>query len=317
GDDKHESDEETRDEKSFDPIPQTPEDSEDYDNSEEDLGLNIGEEEIHVEEEEEDELYRDVNINQGSGIQETLEVEDSHVTLTSVKPDGMESIFKTTSQLDVQTPTSVAPLPMPTPTITSFTISTTTTTSQAPIIPTTVLSDIIQNLPSFGSLFQFDDRLRSLEENFSKVMQTNQFSNRLHDEAQRENDEFLRTVDENIQKIIKEQVKEQVKKPPTLDRDWNKTLSAVYESIQPWISELAKQADSCSSFNELMDTPMDFSNFLLNWLRVDTLTPELLAGPTYELIKGSCKSLIELEYHMEEVYKAITHQLDWVNLEGQ
>nr|GFA47532.1 hypothetical protein [Tanacetum cinerariifolium] len=316
GDDKHESDEETRDEKSFDPIPQTPEDSEDYDNSEEDLGLNIGEEEIHVEEEEEDELYRDVNINQGSGIQETLEVEDSHVTLTSVKPDGMESIFKTTSQLDVQTPTSVAPLPMPTPTITSFTISTTTTTSQAPIIPTTVLSDIIQNLPSFGSLFQFDDRLRSLEENFSKVMQTNQFSNRLHDEAQRENDEFLRTVDENIQKIIKEQVKEQVKKPPTLDRDWNKTLSAVYESIQPWISELAKQADSCSSFNELMDTPMDFSNFLLNWLRVDTLTPELLAGPTYELIKGSCKSLIELEYHMEEVYKAITHQLDWVNLEG-
>nr|GFC56005.1 hypothetical protein [Tanacetum cinerariifolium] len=29
--------------------------------------------------------------------------------------------------------------------------------------------------------------------------------------------------------------------------------------------------------------------------------PELLAGPTYELMKGSCKSLVELEYHLEEV----------------
>nr|GFA13457.1 hypothetical protein [Tanacetum cinerariifolium] len=36
-------------------------------------------------------------------------------------------------------------------------------------------------------------------------------SNRLRDEAQRENDEFLKTVDENMQKIIKDQVKEQVK----------------------------------------------------------------------------------------------------------
>nr|GEZ24805.1 hypothetical protein [Tanacetum cinerariifolium] len=35
-------------------------------------------------------------------------------------------------------------------------------------------------------------------------------SDRLRDEAQRENDEFLKTVDENMQRIIKEQVKEQV-----------------------------------------------------------------------------------------------------------
>nr|GEU73341.1 hypothetical protein [Tanacetum cinerariifolium] len=70
----------------------------------------------------------------------------------------------------------------------------------------------------------------------------------------------------------------QQKKPPTPDRDWNKTLLATYESIQPWISELAKQSDSRSSFNELKDTLVDFSNFLMNRLRVDTLTPELLAG---------------------------------------
>nr|GFC09534.1 hypothetical protein [Tanacetum cinerariifolium] len=60
-----------------------------------------------------------------------------------------------------------------------------------------------------------------------------------------------------------------------------------------------------------------FSNVIMHRLNVDTLTPGLLAGPTYELIRGSCSSLTELEYHLEEVYKATTDQLDWVNPEGQ
>ncbi|GKD78470.1 hypothetical protein Tco_1341091 [Tanacetum coccineum] len=75
--------------------------------------------------------------------------------------------------------------------------------------------------------------------------------------------------------------------------------------------------DSRESFNELMDTPLDFSAFMMNRIKVDTLTPELLAGPTFELIKGSCKSLVELEYFFEEVYKATTNQLDWNNPKGQ
>nr|GFA88499.1 hypothetical protein [Tanacetum cinerariifolium] len=187
--DEEDDDEETRDEEGFDPIPQTPEDSEDDGDGEEDLGLNIGEEERHDEEEEEDELYRDVNINQGRGLQASLEIEDSHVTLTLVKPDGqqesssvssqfvtsllnpkldagMESIFETAS-------TSVASLPIPAPPMTPSTIATITTTSQAPIPPTTLPSDITQTLPNFALVFRFDDRLRSLEENFSEFRQTN------------------------------------------------------------------------------------------------------------------------------------------------
>nr|GFB51477.1 hypothetical protein [Tanacetum cinerariifolium] len=61
----------------------------------------------------------------------------------------------------------------------------------------------------------------------------------------------------------------------------------------------------------------DFSNLIMNRLGVDALTPELLAGPTYELMRGSCNSLTELEYHLEEVYRATMDQLDWVNPEGQ
>nr|GFB76074.1 hypothetical protein [Tanacetum cinerariifolium] len=220
----------------------------------------------------------------GRGIQANLEVEDTHVTLTLINPDGqqesssvssqfvtsmlnltlnvsIESIFETTLRVDVQTPTFVAPLLITTPTMTSSTIA---TTSQAPILPTTVPSDIIQNLPNFGSLFCFDDRLRSLEANFFVFRKTNQFpgsvssileivnhymdqrmtevvkvavqiqSDRLRDEAQRENVEFLRTVDKNMKKIIKEQVKEQVKTGGRRDAKKEKSLSqqALQQKLQ-------------------------------------------------------------------------------------
>nr|GEW74159.1 putative reverse transcriptase domain-containing protein [Tanacetum cinerariifolium] len=148
--------------------------NDDEGNGEEDLGLNV-DREGHDEEEEEYELYREVNINQGRGIQTTLEVEDSHVTLTPVNPDGMELIFETASQMDAQTPTLVAPLPMTALTLTSSTIATITTTIQAPTLPTTAPSTLLQDLPKFGLLFGFDNRLRTLEANFSKFMQTNQF----------------------------------------------------------------------------------------------------------------------------------------------
>nr|GEU29222.1 hypothetical protein [Tanacetum cinerariifolium] len=394
--------------------------------------------------------------------------------------------------------------------MTPSTIATIITISQAPIPPTIISSEVLKNLPTVDSVFCFEDRLKSLEANFSEYIQTNPFAeavskilgivhqhmnqqmneavqvavqiqtDQLSDSYQRENDKFLRTIDENMKRIIKEQVKGQVKEQvsrilPRIEQSVNAQLEAevltmssyssrtsyalaadlsemelkktliekiegnnfiqrsneqrnLYKALveayeadkvildiygetvtlkrrrddesdkderpstgsnrgskrrregkepesasvplqtttksacrsttgsksrqvsdsesafvdepvkttcqmdepsylmfeiaiqgitQTWISELAKQADSCSSFNELLDTPLDFSNFIMHRLRVDTLTLELLAGPTYELMKGSCTSLIELEYHLEEVYKATTDQLDWVNPEGQ
>nr|GEX16254.1 retrovirus-related Pol polyprotein from transposon TNT 1-94 [Tanacetum cinerariifolium] len=415
--------EETRDEESFDPIPKTPKNSDDEGNGEENLGTNVGRDERQDEEDEANELYRDVNINLGRGIQlgdvhMTQEVEDSH--------------------MDVQTPTSVAPLPMSVLTITPSTIATITTIQQIPTLPTTAPSTPLHDLPNFGSLFRFDDRLKTLEANFSKFTQTNQFAEavssilgivhrymdqRMNEAVQRnlykalveayESDKIIldtygyivmlkrrrdddadkdeepsagpdrgskrhregkepesasapkekatrsagkstqgsksqqmstsesATAEEPMQTTFKMEEPShpefetgtddqpiiepsqhpewfsQQKKPPTPDRDWNKTLSATHRSIQPWISDLAKLSESRSSFNELMDTPVDFSNFLINQLKVDTLTPKLLACPTYELMKGSCKSLVELKYQLEEVYKATTDQLDWVNPDGQ
>nr|GFD62600.1 hypothetical protein [Tanacetum cinerariifolium] len=54
--------------KSIDPIPRTPKDSEDNGNDEDDQGLKVSEEQRLIEEEEADELYRDIDINQGRGL---------------------------------------------------------------------------------------------------------------------------------------------------------------------------------------------------------------------------------------------------------
>nr|GEY83453.1 hypothetical protein [Tanacetum cinerariifolium] len=348
--------EETKDEERFDPIAKTPENTDDEGNEEENLRLNVGREEGQDEEDDEDELYTD---------------------------------------MDVQAPTTVAPLTLSPPNLTPSTIATIYIVPQAPTPLTTAPGTLLQDLPNFSSLFGFDHRLKTLEANFFEFVQSNQFAGAISSILkivqrymdQRMN-EVVKTVNEKLEakvltrssnssktsydvaadlsemelkKILIEKIKgnksihrskpsqhpewfsqqkkpltpdraddqpiaepsqypewfSQQKKPLTPDRDWNKTLPATHGNIQPWISKLAKQTDSRSSFNELMDTLVDFSAFLMNRLKVDILTPEWLVGPTYELMKGSCKSLVELEFFLEEVYKETTDQLDWINPEGQ
>ncbi|GKB18661.1 hypothetical protein Tco_0852584 [Tanacetum coccineum] len=86
-------------------------------------------------------------------------------------------------------------------------------------------------------------------------------------------------------------------KPPAhkeFEQAWNKSVPAIHESVQPWLSNLAQRQDPRESFDELTDTTFDFSAFVMNRLNVQTLTPELLA-----------------------VYKATTEKLDWINPEGR
>nr|GEZ19410.1 hypothetical protein [Tanacetum cinerariifolium] len=408
------------------------ENSKDDGNGKEDQGLRVSEEQRLIKEEEADELYRDVDINQGRGLQLSQDIEDSHMTLIPVHPD-------------------VAPLPTPIPTMTPSIITTITTASHLPIPPTPIPSEVLHNLPTFDSVFRFNKRLKSLEASFSEYRQTNPFAKAVSNipvaadpskmelkkiliENMEGNKSIQRSEEQrNLYKALVDayeadktildsfgetailkrrredggdqegpsagsdrgskrrreggepesaraplepvsrsagrsttgsksrqasasesafaeepvQTISQIEEPShpvfetgaedqpiiqtsqhpewfplpkklsTPNRDWNKTLPAVQGSAQTWISEIAKQADSRFSFNELLDTPIDFSNFIMNRLRVDTLTPELLAVPTFKLMRGSCNSLTELEYHLEEVYKATTDQLDWVNPEGQ
>ncbi|GJV50764.1 hypothetical protein Tco_1446505 [Tanacetum coccineum] len=70
------------------------------------------------------------------------------------------------------------------------------------------------------------------------------------------------------------------------------------------------------TFNDLMATPIDFSKYVLNGLKIENLTQDILLGPASNLLKGTCSSSIELEYNFQECFNVLTNKLDWNNLEG-
>ncbi|GKF59817.1 hypothetical protein Tco_0176603, partial [Tanacetum coccineum] len=87
---------------------------------------------------------------------------------------------------------------------------------------------------------------------------------------------------------------------PTFDHEWYKTKTANKRPPQPWISQLTQATGIQSSFNKFFATPINFSAFIMHRLKIENLTQEVLIGLTYDLIKGTCKSVVELEYHLEE-----------------
>nr|GEU89041.1 retrovirus-related Pol polyprotein from transposon TNT 1-94 [Tanacetum cinerariifolium] len=367
-------DKEDKEEDSFDPRVQTHShvgSTDDEDSNEEIDGVNVKgdklDEEETNEEDEWDELYRDVNIN----------LEDVPVTST-VEPPLLSA--KTL-------------LPPPTPLITQM--------QQTPVpTPANVPSSSLQDLCNFSSLVGFDHRLKTLKINFSEFKQTNQFakvvssipgiidsylSNKMNEAIKTTSHVVAANVSElDLKKILIDKMESnksihrsdehknlykalvdayecdklilgtygdtvtfkrhrddedkdeepfarlnrgskrrrtgknksrqvhQSKRPPSQLESQLKEqdLPAAHGPTQPWISNLAHKDDSRNSFNELTDTPLDFSTFVMNHLMVDTLTPELLAGPTFKQMKGSCKSLVELKYFFKEVNKATTDQLD-------
>nr|GFC71949.1 hypothetical protein [Tanacetum cinerariifolium] len=66
------------------------------------VGKVVSEEQRLIEEEEADELYRDVDINQGRRLQVSQDIEYSHVTLTPVKPDGQQESLSVKSRVKEQ-----------------------------------------------------------------------------------------------------------------------------------------------------------------------------------------------------------------------
>nr|GEZ20047.1 hypothetical protein [Tanacetum cinerariifolium] len=275
--------EETKDEESFDPIATTPENTDDEGNNEENIGLNVGMKEGQDEEDDENDLYGDVNINlegrvvQMVDVHTTQEFEDSHVTLTL-----------RTSQIDVQAPTKVAHLPLLAPTLIPSTIATISTVPQAPTSPTTAPSTLLQDLPNFGSLFGFDHRLKTLEANFSEFVQTNQFAGAVS---------FILEI---VQRYMDQRMNEAVKK-----MKGNKSIHQSNEQRNLY-KALVKAYESDKI---ILDTYGD--TVTLKKRRNDDANKDEEPSP------GSDRGLVELEFFLEEAYKATTDQLDWINPEGQ
>ncbi|GKE10899.1 hypothetical protein Tco_1414450 [Tanacetum coccineum] len=74
---------------------------------------------------------------------------------------------------------------------------------------------------------------------------------------------------------------------------------------------LASSADKLSkTFDELMSTPIDFSAYIMNGLKITNLNQETLLGPAFRLFKGSHSNYAKLDYDFEECYKALSEKLD-------
>nr|GFC40462.1 hypothetical protein [Tanacetum cinerariifolium] len=113
--------------------------------------------------------------------------ENSHVTLTPVHPDGLQESSSVSSFVtSMLNPISDAG------------VESIFTTASSPIVSLQTPTPIMT--PSTIAI-QMTEAVREAVQ-----IQTD----RLQDSFQRENDEFLRTIDDNMKKIIKEQVKSQV-----------------------------------------------------------------------------------------------------------
>ncbi|GJR78142.1 hypothetical protein Tco_0148927 [Tanacetum coccineum] len=299
------------------------------------------------EEDEGNELYRDLNVNlEGSEtvmtvaplhhVQATQETKDTHVILTAPinyggqhqsssvssgfvsnmlnpRPDtSIDSIFNTEATLLVQTVNEQLEAEVMTRSSTESKTSLAIAANLSELELKKILIEKMESnkliLDTYGDNVSFKRRIDD-EDNDEEP------SDRISNGGLGE-DRARATEEQSDEE--RSQHPDWFEKPakiPSPDHDWNKTLPADHGPVQPWLSTLAQIEDPRESINELMDTPLDFSAFVMNRLKVDTLTPELLAGPTFELMKGSCKSLVELEYLVEEVFNATTDQLDWNNPE--
>ncbi|GJW58365.1 hypothetical protein Tco_0105096 [Tanacetum coccineum] len=197
-------------------------DDEAYDD--ETQGVNFEGEELDEEEtnkeDEVNELYRDVNVN--------LEGRDTEM-IYALQTNIQDVPVTTNVKMPPSSVTTLPPPPIP-----LFQPQ-----QQTPVpIPIIAPSSSLQNLPTFDSIFKFEDRVNALEDDFSEFKQTNQFAatvslilDRLRNEAQAENEDFINTLDENMRKIIRKQVKEQVKEQvskilPKIEKFVNDQLEA-------------------------------------------------------------------------------------------
>ncbi|GKC34648.1 hypothetical protein Tco_1047032 [Tanacetum coccineum] len=211
-------------------------------------------------EEEANELYRDVNVNLegrdtamtdalSANVQTTQVIKDTHVMINVVTPEVQQQSSSVSSSF-------ISNMLNPNPDISIDSILNLNTES-------TSLADVPITTNAEMPPLSFEDRVKALEDNFSEFIQINSFtevvssipsivdkylanqmneaikagvqlqSDRLREEAQAENEEFINKFDENMKKIFKEQTKmESNKSIHRSDEQKNlyKALVEAYES---------------------------------------------------------------------------------------
>ncbi|GJT47276.1 hypothetical protein Tco_0955991 [Tanacetum coccineum] len=101
----------------------------------------------------------------------------------------------------------------------------------------------------------------------------------------RDDDQPEDTSKPNTNKTRNQDWFKQPPRPPTPNPEWNKRQVVLDQPEQPWFNQMVSAINDPLTFNDLMATPIDFSN-------------------------------IELEYNFQECFNALTDKLDWNNPKG-
>ncbi|GJS90449.1 hypothetical protein Tco_0773085 [Tanacetum coccineum] len=124
------------------------------------------------------------------------------------------------------------------------------------------------------------------------------------------------TSEPKTRKTLNPEFFKQPLRPPTPDLEWNKRQVVLDQPTQPWFNQMVSASKDPLTFNDLMATPIDFSKYVLNGLKIKNLTQDILLGPAFNLLKGTCSSSIELKYNFQKCFNALIDKLDWNNPKG-
>ncbi|GJR20479.1 hypothetical protein Tco_0969006 [Tanacetum coccineum] len=154
--------------------------------------------------------------------------------------------------------------------------------------------------PSKGSKTgKFASVKEPVEEPIAEVVMDDVFNNAGEDVVS-DDDQPQDTSEPNTNKTPNQDWIKQPPRPPTPDPEWNKHQVVLDQPEQPWFNQMVSAIKNSITFNDLMATPIDFSKYVLNRLKIDNLTQYFLLGPAYNLLKGTCTRSIELEYNFQE-----------------
>ncbi|GKB82084.1 hypothetical protein Tco_0948979 [Tanacetum coccineum] len=261
-------------------------------------------------------------------------------------------------------------------------------TTPTPVPTTEPTTTSIAALPDFSSLFGFDQRVSTLENEMSQFKQADHsaqllesvksqiptiiddllsikiryatrtalqsYTKEFEKKAQEEMKLYIDVVKKSVKDIIKDEVKSQLPQilpkevsdfATPLDKDLFDSYGKMYSlkkgrkdkdkdedppaGPDQGLNKRKTSKDSAQAEEpvfEIADTkiPQDQGDDTRNtkdqpnikeaskhdWFK----KPE--RRPAFNLLKGTCKSRVELEFHFEECYKAVTDKIDWTNPEG-
>ncbi|GJU17265.1 hypothetical protein Tco_1145231 [Tanacetum coccineum] len=86
--------------------------------------------------------------------------------------------------------------------------------------------------------------------------------------------------------------------------------------VQSWINELVDAEEEPEDHEYKYGSVTLFGKLVKKIFKKDKITKEDVDGPSFELLKGTCKNSIELEYNIYQSSLALTDRIDWINPEG-